>query len=100
MHKIVSALPNEHWVRAEEATAILERYPDVTSDEVTRLVTIYPYLAMLHVALMTSDDELRPRLEAFQKDHGRRIRNSFSQVRGMLLPFALLLIVLVWVIYN
>ena len=100
LQKFVSALPNEHWIRAEEATAILERYPDATSDEITRLVTIYPHLPMLHIALMTSDDELRPRLEAFQTDHGRRIRTPFNQIRGLLLPLALLLIVLVWLILN
>lgn len=100
MHKIVTALPTEHWTHAEEATGILERYPNVSTDEVSRLVSIFPHLPMLHVALMTSDDELRPRLEAFQKDHGRRIRTPFKQLRGFLAPIALLLIVLLWTAFK
>lgn len=100
MHKTVSALPTEHWLRAGEATALLERYPDLLPWEVDRLVKIYPHLPMLHIALMTSDEELGPRLEAFQKDHRRRLRTPFRQLGGLLIALAIMFVVLLWAIFN
>ena len=100
MHKTVAALPTEHWLRAGEATALIQRYPELSAWEVDRLVKIYPHLPMLHVALMTSDDELAPRLEAFQRDHGRRLRIPFRQLGGLLIPLAIMFVVLLWAIFN
>jgi hypothetical protein len=100
MHKTVSALPTEHWLRAGEATALLERYPELLPWEVDRLVKIYPHLPMLHVALMTSDNELGPRLEAFQRDHGKRLRTPMRQYAGLLIPLAILFVVMLWAIFN
>lgn len=100
MHKIVSGLPTEHWARAGEATSLLERYPDLSPREIDRLVNIYPDLPMLHVALMTSDDELAPRLEAFHADHGKRLRTPFRQLLPLLIPVAMLLVVSLWTILR
>jgi hypothetical protein len=100
MHKTVSALPSEHWIRASEATAHLQRYPDLSPGEIDRLVIIYPNLLMLHVALMTSDDELGPRLEAFQRDHGKRLRTPLRQLVPLLIPLAIMVLVLLWTVLN
>ena len=100
MHKTVSALPTEHWLRAGEATSLLQRYPDLSSWELDRLVSIYPHLPMLHVALMTADDELGPRLEAFQRNHRRRLRTPFRQLGGLLIPLAIMIVVMLWAILN
>ena len=100
MHKTVAALPTEHWLRAGEATALLERYPDLLPWEIDRLVKIYPQLPMLHVALMTSDEELGPQLEAFQRDHGKRLRTPFRQYGGLLIPPGILFVVLLWAIFS
>ena len=100
MHKTVSALPTEHWLRAGEATALLQRYPDLAQWEIDRLVSIYPHLPMLHIALMTSDDELEPRLAAFQRDYGRRLRTPFRQVVVLLVPLAIMFVVLLWTVFR
>jgi len=100
MHKTVSALPTEHWIRAGEATALLQRYPEIATWEVGKLVKIYPHLPMLHIALMSSDDELGPRLAAFQKDHGKRLRTPFRQVAGLLIPLGIMFAVLLWAIIT
>ncbi|HEY1144417.1 MAG TPA: hypothetical protein VGE68_10370 [Sphingomicrobium sp.] len=64
------------------------------------MVSIYPHLPMLHVALLTSDDDLGPRLEEFRKNHGKRLRTPFRQFAGFLLPMAILLVVLCWSIFT
>ena len=100
MHKTVSALPTEHWLRAGDATALLQRYPDLEPWETDRLVSIYPHLPMLHIALMTSDDELGPRLAAFQRDHRRRLRAPFRQFAVLLIPLVIMFVVMLWTILN
>jgi hypothetical protein len=100
MHKTVSALPTEHWLRAGEATALLQRYPELAPWEIDRLVSIYPHLPMLHIALMTSDEELGPRLAAFQTNYGRRLRTPFRQFAVLLIPLAIMLVVVLWTIFN
>jgi hypothetical protein len=100
MHRTVSALPTEHWLRAREATALLKRYPGLLPPDVDRLVSIYQHLPMLHLALMISDDELGPRLEAFNRDHGKRLRTHFGLPGGLLIPLAVLLVVLLWGVFN
>jgi len=100
MHKTVTALPTQHWERAGEATALLRRYPNLSSREVDTLIAIYPHLPMLHVALMTSDDELSPRLEAFHKDHRKQLRTPFRQLLALLIPVAMLLVALLWAIWK
>ena len=100
MHKTVSALPTEHWIRASEATALHQRYHDLSPREIDRLLIIYHNLPMLHVALMTSDDELGPRLEAFQRDHGKRLRTPLRQLAPLLIPVAIMLLVLLWTVFN
>ena len=84
------------WRAAEQATALIERYPDLTPEEVDALVAIYLRLPPLHLALMASDEDLAPRLEAFQKAHGRRIRPPLRQYAVLLIPVLLMAVVLVW----
>lgn len=89
-------LPIAAWGFAEQATELIERYPDLTSDEIETLVAIYPLLPPLHLALMASDVDLAPRLEAFRKAHRRRIRTPFRQYTPLLIPLLLMAVVLVW----
>ena len=93
-------LPIAAWRAAEHATGLIERYPDLTSEEVDTLVAIYPRLPPLHLALMASDEDLALRLEAFRKAHGRRIRTPLRQYAALLVPVLLMAVVLVWSAMN
>jgi hypothetical protein len=89
-------LPIAAWGFAEQATGLIERYPDLTSEEINTLVAIYPMLPPLHLALMASDEDLAPRLEAFRKAHRRRIRTPFRHYVAFLIPLLMMVVVLVW----
>jgi hypothetical protein len=86
-------LPVAVWALAEEASALVGKYPDLTPGELERLIDIHPRLPMLHLALMTSDEELAPRLEAFQQKYRRRIRTPFRQYASFFIPIAMLAVV-------
>lgn len=96
MQTSASDLPVAAWSLAGEANELVGKYPDLTADEVERLIAIHPRLPMLHLALMASDEELAPRLEAFQKRHRRRIRTPFRQYASFLIPIAMLAVITIW----
>ena len=65
---------------AAEVEALVMRYPHLREEEMDRLVEIYPQLAMLDMALMTSDEALAPKLDAFVRENGRRLRRPMSHL--------------------
>jgi hypothetical protein len=65
-------------VLAVEATRLISRYPALTTAELGRLIDIYPRLPILDVGLMTSDPSISTRLDAFCKDHGRKLKRSMT----------------------
>ena len=96
MQTSASDLPVAAWSLAGEANELVGKYPDLTSAELERLIAIHPRLPMLHLALLASDDELAPRLEAFQKKYRRRIRTPFRQYASFFIPIAMLAVVALW----
>ena len=82
------------WTVAREATELIGRYPDLKTKDLDRLIHIYPKLPIVQLALWSSDEGLAPRLEAFQKDHARRIRTPFRQYGALMIPVVLLAVVL------
>lgn len=77
----------------EEANALVARYPNLKPEEIDRLIEIYPNLPMLQVALMASDEQLAPKLEAFRRKFRRRIRTPFRQYGAFFIPVAILAII-------
>ena len=65
-----SRQPSGLTVRFE---ALLNRYPDLGEQELATMIESFPYLRVLDVGLMTADDRLAGKLEAFHRDHGRKI---------------------------
>ena len=96
MQTSATDIPVAVWALAEEASALVGKYPDLTPGELERLIAIHPRLPMLHLALMTSDEKLAPRLEAFQKKYRRRIRTPFRQYASFLIPIAMLAVIALW----
>ncbi len=80
-------------VLAVEATRLISRYPDLTAAELNRLIDIYPRLPILDVGLLTADPSISTRLDAFCREHGRRLKRSNA---GLLLFLILPIVVLIW----
>lgn len=96
METIAADRPADHWAPPEEAASLIRRYPRISDQELERLLSIFPRLPRVHVALMSSDDELASRIEAFRTDHRRRLRTPPAHLAALLSPVFLLLIVLAW----
>jgi hypothetical protein len=80
----------------EEAERLVQKYPNITDEEIDRLVAIFPKLPVLDVGLMTSDDSLASRLEAFHREHGRRIRMPLPHQLLFLSVAAVLVLIILW----
>ena len=59
---------------------LLLRYPDLAERELERLIAIYPRLPMLEAGLITADERLAPKLDAFHSAHSHRIRMPLSHL--------------------
>jgi hypothetical protein len=94
MHMPAGDLSTAGRQLAERASDLLERYPDLTVEEVDTLVAIFPMLSAVNLALMASDEQLAPRLQEFRKRHRRRIRPPFRHYAGLLIPILILAIVI------
>jgi hypothetical protein len=92
-------MPTASWKLADEATVLIRRYPAISDAEADRLVAIYPKLPMLQLAMMSSDEELSPRLEAFRRDHAGRLRVPARHIAGLLSPMLLVAIVAIWMLF-
>jgi len=54
--------------------SLLSRYPALDARELDTLIETFPRLAILDVGLLSADDRLGPRLDAFQRDHRKRLK--------------------------
>jgi hypothetical protein len=80
-------------VLAVEATQLIGRYPNLTATELDRLIEIYPRLPILDIGLLTADPSISTRLDAFCREHGRKLKRSNA---GLLLFLILPVAVLIW----
>lgn len=88
--------PIEPQTPAEEASALIGRYPNLSEIELARLINLYRELPMLEVALMLSNKRLAPRMDEFMERHRASIRAPFRQYAFLLAYIAMGLGVLVW----
>lgn len=59
---------------AREAESLLIRHPNLSEQELARLIDILPRLPILDMGLMTADDRLSEKLAAFHRHHGDKLR--------------------------
>jgi hypothetical protein len=81
---------------AEQASALIGRFPHLSEVELARLINLYRELPMLEVALMLSNKRLAPRMDEFMERHRAAIRAPFRQYAFLLAYIALGLGVLIW----
>ena len=78
---------------------LLERYPDVAEHQVDEMVSVYGELTILEVALLSADEAVTKRFEAFVRHNSARLRTPWQQhailAIAVIGPF-LLVIMLVW----
>jgi hypothetical protein len=83
-----------------EVERLLRRYPDLRRDELHRLIHGFARLPMVDVALMTADEQLSRRLDAFHRDHGKKHRLGPGALIAFIALPGLLLAGLLWGIFS
>ena len=76
---------------------LLCRYPDVEEADLAAMIKAYPYLRVLDIGLITADDHLVDKLEAFHRDHARAIKAPFTALLLLFICSAVLAVVIGWV---
>ena len=79
-------------ITRERVAALLGRYPDVSKDENRAILEFMKTRRHLDVGLLTSNESLRPRLDAFMEDHKRHFRASFGEVAAIVAMIAAFLL--------
>ena len=64
--------------------ALLDRYPNLSEQELAELINLFPTVGILDHALMTADTNLSAKLTAFDRDHGKEIRTPISSLIAFL----------------
>ncbi len=79
---------------AAEAETLLNRYPDISEQELASLIRTFTHLPLLDFGLLAADDRLGPRLDAFYADHGDKLRTPVSTLSWVSAVLATVAIVL------
>jgi hypothetical protein len=83
----------------ERAAQLLRRYPEVSSSETDEIVTFLKTGRQLEIGLLTCDDRIRPRLDAFYADHKARFRVRWPEAAALVAVILGVLAVL-WLIWR
>ena len=77
----------------ERAAELISRYPDLSKSQTGDLVSLFPRLSALDLALMMSDDDLAPKLEAFYAAHRQEMSPSLTDyaVIGSIIAFPIVM---------
>jgi hypothetical protein len=86
-------------VGRERVSGLLSRYPKLSEQEVREILYFLRTGRHLDVGLLTSDEALRPKLDAFMEEHKSHFRLGFGE--GTLVTGAIVaLIVLLWIAWE
>jgi hypothetical protein len=64
----------------QHVAALLDRYPRVSEDETQEIITFLRTGRHLDVGMVTGDDALRPKLDAFMADHKKHFRLKWTEI--------------------
>jgi hypothetical protein len=86
--------PSDVAVRAEQ---LLDRYPNLSEQELAELINLFARLPILDFGLMTADRRLSGKLDAFHREHGRKIRPTLASIAAVTaIPLVIVITVLWW----
>lgn len=93
MNAHASRVETGPWpITRERVAALLGRYPDVSKDENRAILEFMKNGRHLDIGLLTSNESLRPKLDAFMKDHKRHFRVSFGEAAAIVSMIAAFLL--------
>lgn len=99
-------MATQHYSRSRElsegavkAEALLNRYPDLSEQELAHLIRTFAHLPLLDFGLMAADERLGEKLDEFYRDHGDKLRPPLSGVAwAMAVPAVIAIGLLYWVV--
>ena len=83
----------------DRAASLLTRYPRLSRDETGEVLHFLKTARHLDVGLLSADDAIRPRLDAFMDDHKKDLSATLGEagwIAGLILAF----LVLCWLIWE
>lgn len=81
------------WQTARErVAALLARYPKVAKNENREILEFMKNGRHLEIGLLTSDEMLKPNLDAFMEDHQKHFRMSFGEAAAVVAMIAAFLL--------
>lgn len=82
--------------RLDDLADLISRYPNLSEVELARLINLYRHVSALDVALMSSDEELGPKLNDFFEDHRSQLKTPFRQYAIFVAIGVVGMIVTIW----
>jgi hypothetical protein len=77
-------LKASHWETSHERVAeLLAHYPKVSKNDNREILEFMKNGRHLEIGLLTSDEKLRPNLDAFMEDHKKHFRVSFGEATAV-----------------
>jgi hypothetical protein len=83
----------------QEAAELLARYPEISKAEVAQIIDFLRTGRHLEVGLLTSNDKLRPKLDAFIADHKGKLQLGFGEAAAAVAGIAGF-IALCWLVWE
>ncbi len=81
------------WPTSRERVAkLLGRYPQVSKNENRAILEFMKNGRHLDIGLLTSDQSLKPNLDAFMEDHQKHFRVSFGEATAVVVMIAAFLL--------
>lgn len=65
---------------AAKAETLLNRYPDVSEEELATLIQCFARFPLLDFGVIAADERLGIKLDAFYRDHGDKLRPPMTDV--------------------
>ena len=86
--------PSEVASRTEH---LLDRYPNLSEQELAELINLFSRLPILDFGLMTADRRLSGKLDAFHREHGRKVRPTLASLAAVAaIPLVIAITILWW----
>lgn len=76
---------------AQLAHSLLERYPDLSDQELADLIGAFKRFPLLDLGILAADEQLAEKLAAFHTDHGGKLGLSRSERVGAIALTVLIL---------